>query len=109
MTDFSTPVNLGWDGPYLAAAIQSLNAVGALLLVYAFRHGKAIVVAPLTNAGAPLMTALIALLVMQVMPGPWKLFGIALALVAAVLLSLAEAGAEGTEVAVNSAAQAGTR
>lgn len=109
MTDFAAPVNLGWDGPYLAAAIQALNAVGALLLVYAFRHGKAIVVAPLTNAGAPLMTALIALLVMQVLPGPWKLFGIALALVAAVLLSLAEAGAEGTEVPVEPVAEAGRR
>ena len=30
--------------PWLAAAIQVLNAVGALTLVYAFRHGKAIVV-----------------------------------------------------------------
>lgn len=109
MTDFSRPVNLGWDGPYLAAAIQSLNAVGALLLVYAFRYGKAIVVSPLTNAGAPLATALIALVVMQVLPGPWKLFGIALALVAAVLLSLAEAGAEDPQIAAASAAKAGTR
>lgn len=109
MTDFSAPVNLGWDGPYLAAAIQSLNAVGALLLVYAFRHGKAIVVAPLTNAGAPLATALIALLVMQVLPGPWKLFGIALALVAAVLLSLAEAGAEGADATAKPLVEAGTR
>ncbi|HWJ05139.1 MAG TPA: DMT family transporter [Steroidobacteraceae bacterium] len=109
MTDFSSPVNLGWDGPYLAAAIQSLNAVGALLLVYAFRHGKAIVVAPLTNAGAPLATALIALLVMQVLPGPWKLFGIALALVAAVLLSLAEAGADAADVTAKPLAEAGTR
>jgi len=33
----------------------------ALLLVYAFRYGKAIVVSPLVNAGAPLLTALIAL------------------------------------------------
>ncbi len=94
MTDFTQPVNLGWDGPWLAAAIQSLNAVGALLLVHAFRHGKAMVVAPLTNAGAPLMTALIALLVTHVLPGPLKAFGIALALVAAVLLSLAEAGGD---------------
>lgn len=102
MTDLSRPVNWGWDGPWLAAVIQSLNAVGALLLVYAFRYGKAIVVAPLTNAGAPLMTALIALLVTHVLPGPLKLFGIALALVAAVMLALAEAGAEpGTEEPVS--------
>jgi len=40
MTDFSHSVNWGWDGPWLAAGIQMLNAVGALLLVYAFRYGK---------------------------------------------------------------------
>ena len=39
-----------------------LNAIGALTLVYAFRYGKAIVVAPLTNAGAPLVTAVISLI-----------------------------------------------
>ena len=36
------------------------DALGALLLVYVFRYGKAMVVAPLTNAGAPMMTALMA-------------------------------------------------
>jgi uncharacterized membrane protein len=94
MTDFSKPVNWGLDGPYLAAVIQLLNACGALLLVYAFRYGKALVVAPLTNAGAPMMTALIALIMTGVLPGPLKLLGIALALAAAILLSLAEEGAD---------------
>lgn len=88
MTDFSRPVNWGWDGPWLAAGIQMLNAVGALLLVYAFRHGKAIVVAPLSNAGAPLVTAAIALGLTGVLPGPLKLIGLALALVASILLAL---------------------
>ena len=88
MTDFSQPVNTGWDGPWLAACIQLLNAVGALLLVYAFRYGKAMVVAPLTNAGAPLVTALLALLIAGAVPGPLKLAGLALALVASVLLAL---------------------
>ena len=88
MTDFSQPVNTGWDGPWLAACIQLLNAVGALLLVYAFRYGKAMVVAPLTNAGAPLVTALLALLIAGAVPGPLKLVGLALALAASVLLAL---------------------
>jgi drug/metabolite transporter (DMT)-like permease len=88
MTDFSRPVNWGWDGPWLAAAIQMLNAVGALLLVYAFRHGKAIVVAPLSNAGAPLVTAAIGLALTGVLPGALKLVGLALALAASVLLAL---------------------
>jgi drug/metabolite transporter (DMT)-like permease len=62
MTNFRTAINWGFKGPYLAAMIQILNAVGALLLVYAFRYGKAIIVSPLTNAGAPVVTVIISLL-----------------------------------------------
>jgi drug/metabolite transporter (DMT)-like permease len=89
MTDFSRPINWGIDGPYLAAGIQVLNAIGALALVYAFRYGQAIVVSPLTNAGAPLMTAVISLAVVGTLPGRLKLVGIVLACVAALLLALA--------------------
>lgn len=89
MTDFSHPVNWGWDGPWLAAAIQMLNAIGALFLVYAFRYGKAIVVAPLSNAGGPLVTATLSLALEGAVPGPLKIVGLALALVASVLLALA--------------------
>jgi drug/metabolite transporter (DMT)-like permease len=81
-------VNLGLWGPYLSASIQILNAVGALLLVYAFRYGKAIVVSPLINAGAPMLTALIALTVAGHVPGLFKLAGIGFALSAALLLAL---------------------
>src|SRR5690348_15624025 len=70
MTDFGQPINLGLDGPWMAAAIQILNAIGALTLVLAFRYGKAIVVAPLTNTGAPLITAALAMLLAGVVPGP---------------------------------------
>lgn len=89
MTDFAKPINWGWDGPWLAAVIQMLNAIGALFLVYAFRHGKAIVVAPLTNAGGPLVTAVIALLIAGVVPGELKMVGLALAFIAAALLASA--------------------
>lgn len=89
MTDFSKPINWGWDGPWLAAGIQVLNAIGALSLVYAFRHGKAIVVAPLTNAGGPLVTAVISLLIAGVVPGELKMIGLALAVIASALLALA--------------------
>ena len=47
MTDFTQPINYGWSGPWLAAITQILNSIGALTLVFAFRYGKAIVVAPL--------------------------------------------------------------
>jgi drug/metabolite transporter (DMT)-like permease len=88
MTDFSQPVNTGVDGPWMTAGIQILNAIGALALVYAFRYGKAIVVAPLTNAGAPLITALLALAFAGAVPGPLKIIGLALALIASLLLVL---------------------
>lgn len=88
MTDFSQPVNWGWDGPGLAALIQVLNSIGALTLVHAFRHGKAIVVSPMVNAGAPLLTAMIAMGVAGAMPGPYKLAGVGLALLAALMLAL---------------------
>jgi drug/metabolite transporter (DMT)-like permease len=88
MTDFSQPINYGLDGPGLAAVIQLLNAIGALTLVFAFRYGKAIIVSPLVNAGAPLLTAVISMALLGVVPGPMKVAGIALALVAALLLAL---------------------
>jgi drug/metabolite transporter (DMT)-like permease len=88
MTDFGQPINLGLDGPWMAAAIQVLNAIGALTLVLAFRYGKAIVVAPLTNAGAPLITAALAMLLAGVVPGPLKMLGLLLALAASLLLVL---------------------
>jgi drug/metabolite transporter (DMT)-like permease len=88
MTDFSQPINYGLDGPGLAAVIQVLNSIGALSLVFAFRHGKAIIVSPLVNAGAPLLTAALSMILLGVVPGPVKIAGIALALAAALLLAL---------------------
>jgi uncharacterized membrane protein len=88
MTDWSKPINMAADGPWLAAAIQLLNAIGALTLVFAFRHGKAIVVSPLTNAGAPLLTAVISLAVLGVVPAPLKVVGLVLATIAAILLAI---------------------
>ena len=88
MTDFDSEINWGWDGPWLATGVQLLNSVGALCLVYAFRYGKAIVVSPMTNAGAPLITAIISMLVLGFVPGPVKVAGIACAVLAAVLLAL---------------------
>ncbi|QAY78202.1 DMT family transporter [Sphingosinicella sp. BN140058] len=98
MTDLGMPINWGWDGSALAAAIQLLNAVGALTLVFAFRYGKAIIVAPLANAGAPLVTALLSLIILGVVPGPLKMVGIVLALLASLFLAL-EPDAEDPDVA----------
>ncbi|QBI00770.1 DMT family transporter [Pseudoduganella albidiflava] len=88
MTDFSQPINYGLSGPWLAAATQVLNAVGALTLVYAFRHGKALTVSPLVNAGAPLLTTVIAMALAGTVPGGYRLAGIGLSLAAALFLAL---------------------
>jgi uncharacterized membrane protein len=86
MTDFSTRIEYGWQGPGLAAITQILNAVGALTLVYAFRYGRALVVAPLANAGAPMITAIVSMIVLGAMPNAITVVAIALAFLAAALL-----------------------
>ena len=87
MTDFSEAINYDADGPLLAAGIQILNSIGALCLVYAFRYGKAMVVSPMTNAGAPLITAVISMIVLGFVPGTFKIIGIVLAVLAAFFLA----------------------
>ena len=87
MTDFSKPINMGLKGPWLAAAIQVLNAIGALFLVYAFRYGKAIIVSPLTNAGAPVITIVLSLIIYGVFPHTIILTGMILAIIAVFLLA----------------------
>ena len=87
MTDFKSKINYGFKGPYLAAGIQILNSIGALFLVYAFRYGKAIIVSPLTNAGAPLITIILSLIVYGVFPHLVIFSGMLLAVVAIFLLA----------------------
>jgi drug/metabolite transporter (DMT)-like permease len=90
MTDFSRPINWGFRGPYLAAMIQILNSIGALCLVYAFRYGKAIIVSPLTNAVAPVITIIISLSLYRVMPHPIILCGMVMALISIFLMAIEE-------------------
>lgn len=87
MTDFNQPINLGMEGPYLAAVVHLLNSVGALMLVYALRYGKAIIVVPLIGL-APLITIVLSLIIYNVVPGPILLIGLILAVLAIFLLSL---------------------
>jgi len=90
MTDFSQPINWGFKGPYLAAMIQTLNAVGALMLVFAFRYGKAIIVSPMTNALAPVITIILSLTIYSVIPHPIIIAGMILAILAALLMGYEE-------------------
>lgn len=87
MTDMSQPINWGFKGPYLAAMIQVLNAIGALMLVYAIRYGKVIIVAPLTNAVAPIITIIISLIIYVVIPNPVIIAGMLIAMIAVYLIA----------------------
>jgi uncharacterized membrane protein len=86
MTDFSNPINTTFKGPYLAAIIHVLNAIGALTLVYAIRYGKAMVVVPITGL-SPLITVGISLLLYSVVPGLILGTGVVLAMIGIYLLS----------------------
>jgi uncharacterized membrane protein len=86
-TDFSQPVNWGFKGPWLSAMIQILNAIGALTMVYAFRYGKAIIVSPLINAGAPVITIIISLIIYSVMPHYIIMAGMSSAIIATLLMN----------------------
>jgi drug/metabolite transporter (DMT)-like permease len=101
MTDFNASINFGLRGPYLAAIVQSLNSIGALCLVYAFRYGKAIIVSPLTNAIAPVITIILSLLIYKVVPHPVVSAGMGLAIMSTLLLAI-----EGEEPAVEEAVSA---
>ena len=90
MTDFSKPVNMGFKGPYLAAIVQTLNALGALCLTFAYRYGKAIIIAPMTSALSPVVTVIISLAIYSVIPHPLIIIGIILAICAAFLMATAE-------------------
>jgi len=90
MTDFSQPINWGFKGPYLAGMVQILNAFGALCLVYAFRYGKAIIVAPMTTALSPVITVVLSLAISAVIPHPLIITGMLLAIFAAYLMGVAE-------------------
>ncbi|CAG5067454.1 hypothetical protein DYBT9623_00175 [Dyadobacter sp. CECT 9623] len=90
LTDFSQPIEWSFKGPYLSAIIQSLNAFGALCLVYAFRYGKAIIIAPITTALSPVLTVALSLALYQTIPHPVIIAGIALAIVSAILMGFEE-------------------
>jgi uncharacterized membrane protein len=87
MTDFKKPINWGASGPWLCAPIQLLNSIGALTMVYAFRHGKVIIVSPMINALAPVITIVLSLLIYRVIPHRVVLAGMALAAVAFYLMA----------------------
>ena len=87
MTDFSQTIELDFTNLGIAFGIQMLNSVGALMLVYAFRYGRAIIVSPLTNAVAPVLTVVLSLIIYQVVPNSFVLLGMLAAIVAMTILA----------------------
>ncbi|WP_263368868.1 DMT family transporter [Edaphobacter bradus] len=96
MTDFSVPINSGLKGAPLTALIQSLNAWGCLLFVYAIRFGKAIIVVPTVNGLFPVVTIILSLLLYHALPTRLNLLGILLALAATLLMAFDEVHNEAT-------------
>ena len=80
------PEGAPWQAPTLTLVTQLLNAVGALFLVMALSRGKASIVAPTTNALAPVLTVLISLAVYQTLPSVYGALGIVLAIVGSTLM-----------------------
>ncbi len=87
MTDWSQPINTGWNGPYLTFFVQILNAIGAYTLVYANRYGKAMIVAPLADACAPVISCVISLILYSHVPTAAQLIGIVSAIACVLIFS----------------------
>jgi drug/metabolite transporter (DMT)-like permease len=60
--------SFGWGEPTKVFFVQILNAIGAFTLVYANRYGKAMVIAPLADACAPVIMCVISLILYATLP-----------------------------------------
>ncbi|RLD74755.1 MAG: EamA family transporter, partial [Bacteroidetes bacterium] len=87
MTDFSQNIELNIANTGITFGIQILNSIGALMLVYAFRYGKAIIVSPLTNAVAPVITVILSLIIYQIVPHKMIIIGMLMAVISIFLLA----------------------
>jgi drug/metabolite transporter (DMT)-like permease len=88
MGDF--PGDAPWQAPVLTLGTQLLNAVGALFLVMALSRGKATIVAPVTNALAPVLTIVLSLIAYRTTPSVYGLIGIVLAIGGSTLMVYAD-------------------
>jgi len=90
MGDPEKPAAITSNGLLLAFGIQTLNSLGALCLVYAFRYGKAIIVSPLTNAIAPALTVIISLIIYQTVPSVWVFTGMGIAFLSTFIFAISD-------------------
>jgi uncharacterized membrane protein len=83
---------------YLSGSLQLLNSIGALLLIYAIRWGKAIIVVPMINGLFPMITIVLSLLIYHRIPTSYNFVGLFLAIIAIFLMAFDEVK-HGTPVA----------
>jgi len=77
----------GWGEAAKVFGVQILNAIGAFTLVYANRYGKAMVIAPLADACAPVIMCVISLILYSAVPTLPQLIGIVAAISCVLIFS----------------------
>lgn len=77
----------GWAEAGKVFGVQILNAIGAFTLVYANRYGKAMVIAPLADACAPVIMCVISLILYAAVPTLPQLIGIVAAISCVLIFS----------------------
>ena len=79
--------SFGWGEPTKVFFVQILNAIGAFTLVYANRYGKAMVIAPLADACAPVIMCVISLILYATLPTIPQVIGIVAAISCVLIFS----------------------
>ena len=79
--------SFGWEEPMKVFGVQLLNAIGAFTLVYANRYGKAMVIAPLADACAPVIMCIISLILYAHFPSIPQIAGMVAAISCVLIFS----------------------
>ena len=87
MGDGSGITSQGWGELTKVFFVQILNAIGAFTLVYANRYGKAMIVAPLADACAPVIMCVISLILYAAVPTVPQIIGIVAAISCVLIFS----------------------
>jgi drug/metabolite transporter (DMT)-like permease len=87
MGDGSCITSQGWGELTKVFFVQILNSIGAFTLVYANRYGKAMIVAPLADACAPVIMCAISLLLYAAVPTVPQIIGIVAAISCVLIFS----------------------
>ena len=87
MGDGSCITSQGWGELTKVFFVQILNSIGAFTLVYANRYGKAMIVAPLADACAPVIMCVISLILYAAVPTVPQIIGIVAAISCVLIFS----------------------